>query len=195
MHADANTRRVRDEAPVIVAGAVYLIAFTGYGVITGARLTIAYAVIVIVLGVVLSFVHLRVGFSRPVLWAFAAWGFLHMAGGLIEFPSGEVLYNIDWGVPVVRYDRLIHAFGFGTSSVACAQAMRGRMGVTNFRGAAAFIVWLAGMGVGALNEMVEFWMSQVTTTNVGGFVNTGWDLVANTLGTAIAAFWVSKRYR
>ncbi|MFV1996026.1 MAG: hypothetical protein ACC661_11380 [Verrucomicrobiales bacterium] len=44
------------------------------------------------------------------------------------------------------------------------------------------------MGFGALNEVVEFVATlTLPNTNVGGYVNTGWDLVANLLGCALAA--------
>ena len=46
----------------------------------------------------------------------------------------------------------------------------------------------AGMGFGALNEVIEFTATLlVPETNVGGYVNTGWDLVSNLTGTVIAA--------
>ena len=46
----------------------------------------------------------------------------------------------------------------------------------------------AGMGLGALNEVVEFAATLlVPETNVGGYLNTGWDLVANTTGATTAA--------
>jgi hypothetical protein len=46
----------------------------------------------------------------------------------------------------------------------------------------------AGMGFGALNEVIEFIaVLTLPNTNVGGYENTGWDLVANLVGTIIAA--------
>ena len=45
----------------------------------------------------------------------------------------------------------------------------------------------AGMGFGALNEVVEFIaVLTIPNTNVGGYENTGWDLVANLTGPVIA---------
>ena len=46
----------------------------------------------------------------------------------------------------------------------------------------------AAMGFGALNEVVEFIATLlVPETNVGGYINTGWDLVSNLCGTILAA--------
>ena len=183
---------LREHLVLLAFVVTYVIAFVAYGLAAKSRLTVAYGVIVVGLGVVIAAIHMRVRFSRNVLWAFAIWGLLHMAGGLIEFDSEDVLYNVDWGIPVVRYDRLVHAFGFGAATVACWQALRNRVGVARATTAAAVLMWLAGMGVGALNEVVEFAMSQATETNVGGFVNTGWDMIFNTIGSGIAAIWIAR---
>ena len=51
-----------------------------------------------------------------------------------------------------------------------------------------------GMGFGALNEVIEFAATlTVPETNVGGYRNTGWDLVSNLVGTSIAsiAIWLA----
>ena len=45
----------------------------------------------------------------------------------------------------------------------------------------------AGIGFGALNEVVEFIaVLTIPNTNVGGYENTGWDLVANLCGASVA---------
>ena len=163
-----------------------------YGVIAGSRLTLTYTVIVVGAGLLVAALHVRVRFSRGVLWAVALWGLLHMAGGLIEFDGDAVLYNVDLRLGPVRYDRLVHAFGFGTTAVASWQAMRNRLAVAPGI-VAGVIAALAGMGVGALNEVVEFVMSQTMETNVGGYENTGYDLIANTIGCTIAGIWVARR--
>jgi hypothetical protein len=56
-------------------------------------------------------------------------------------------------------------------------------------------VMIGGLGFGALNEMVEFLITRVVPdSNIGGFENAGWDLVANTIGAALAALWVRWRW-
>ncbi len=47
------------------------------------------------------------------------------------------------------------------------------------------------MGLGALNEVVEFIASQTMDTNVGGYVNTGGDLIANMFGSVFAAVLIA----
>ncbi|MBN1477215.1 hypothetical protein JXA47_10715, partial [Candidatus Sumerlaeota bacterium] len=49
------------------------------------------------------------------------------------------------------------------------------------------LVLLAGMGLGAMNEVVEFAATQsIAEVNVGGYENTGWDMVFNLIGCAVA---------
>ncbi|MBK5228543.1 MAG: hypothetical protein JJE05_08555 [Actinobacteria bacterium] len=48
--------------------------------------------------------------------------------------------------------------------------------------------FFVGLGFGAINETIEFLITLLPgDSNVGGFSNTGWDLVANTLGAATAS--------
>jgi hypothetical protein len=51
----------------------------------------------------------------------------------------------------------------------------------------SIIVVAAGLGAGALNEIIEFLATVlVPETNVGGYINTALDLVSNLVGATIA---------
>jgi len=138
--------------------------------------------------------HLGLG----VLCAFSAWGIAHMAGGIVPLSGGRILYNA-WLVPhLLRYDQAVHAFGFGYATVACGKAARSWLPVAVVRTSRgpAVLAALAGMGVGAMNEVVEFLSTLVLAkTHVGGFENTGWDLVFNLLGATVAAAWLARSWR
>jgi len=95
---------------------------------------------------------------------------------------------------VLRFDRLVHAFGFGAASVACWQALVPRL-TARPDARVAVLAALAGMGIGAINEVVEFAASRLSSTNVGGYSNTGFDLAFNTIGCAAAAMWMLRRSR
>jgi hypothetical protein len=69
------------------------------------------------------------------------------------------------------------------------QQIKPTLGMLTLCGAAA-------LGFGALNELVEFAAAMtMPETNVGGYINTGFDLVANTVGVLIACtiIWISAR--
>lgn len=187
---------------------LYLVAAT---IVGGARRNyefLGYVVWMLVLVAVVWRVHLRVGLSRGALWGLSLWGFAHMVGGLLPAPpgwptsgEGQVMYSV-WLIPGrIKYDHVVHALGFGVTTWVCWQGLRA---VLERRGDAArattgllLLVWAAGLGFGALNELVEFVATLlIPETNVGGYLNTGWDLVANAVGATAAVIlirWGARR--
>lgn len=144
-------------------------------------------------------IHKRVGFPKGLLWGLALWGGLHLAGGLVRLPDGwlhegdqAVLYSW-WIIPQwLKYDQVVHGFGFGVATWLCWEALRsniyhrfGRKLYPSF--GPIILAVLGGMGLGAVNEMIEFLaVLCLENTNVGGYYNTGWDLVANLVGCLFA---------
>jgi hypothetical protein len=180
-------------------------AVTG-SVVQGNREFIFYIVVMVVLIGVMSLVHSRVRLTTALLWAFSVWGLAHMAGGLCPLPAGwpyngdhVVLYSL-WLIPErLKYDQIVHAYGFGVTTWLCWHILRN--GLRQPDGSALrptfgmlVLCAAAGMGFGALNEVIEFIaVLTLPNTNVGGYENTGWDLVANLVGTIIAALVIRVR--
>jgi hypothetical protein len=187
-------RIVREHSVLTVFSLGYLVAFTVFGLAAGRGQTVTYLLQLAVTFAFVSAVHERVGFSGPVLWALAVWGLLHAAGGILNVGE-EVLYRYQPVSGLPRYDQAVHAFGFGAATIAVWQGLRTRLPLTARPGLGlGFVVALAGMGVGALNEVLEFLSTRVLPeTNVGGYENTGWDLVYNALGATAAAAWIAAR--
>ena len=165
-----------------------------------------YIVVMLILISLVVRVHYMVRLSRGVLWGLSIWGFLHMAGGLVPVPAswpiaGEirVLYSL-WLIPgMLKYDQITHAFGFGVTTWVCWQALcSGQLAGFDLKPTFGRLVLcvMAGMGFGALNEVIEFLaVLTLPETNVGGYYNTGADLVANLFGTIIAAALIRAKYR
>jgi hypothetical protein len=191
--------------PVAAFTALYLVAATVGAFALGNREFLFYiAVMVLLLGVV-WFVHRSIALTTGTLWALTLWGLLHMAGGLAAVPESwpidgdiRVLYSL-WLIPErLKYDQVVHAYGFGVATWVCWQGIRAAI---RHRGGDAVptpglmvLAATAGMGLGALNEVVEFAATLlVPETNVGGYLNTGWDLVANAIGATAAAVFVWLR--
>jgi uncharacterized membrane protein YjdF len=190
--------------PLAVFVLAYMVVFSAAAWRQGNDEFMIYAGAMAVIIAVVVVLHRRVRFCRRTLWLLAAWGVLHMAGGTVPIPetladaSGKdaakaVLYSLrpaDW---LPRYDQITHAFGFFSATLACWDAIAGslrrrraedRLPSVGLALAAA----LMGCGLGAANEVLEFAATRLLPeTNVGGYVNTGWDLVANTVGTLAAA--------
>lgn len=173
---------------VVVAG------FLAYGLAIDSALSVPYALTIVAGGLVAAAVEPEEGFSSVVLVGLSLWAVGHLAGGTISIGDGRTLYNavLPGGV---HADNVVHFVGFGTAGLAWWEAtspwLRPR---SEHRVGVAVAVWLAGMGVGAFNEVVEFLSTLVLPeTNVGGYRNTGRDLIANLLGAAIAGIIAARR--
>jgi len=186
----------------------YLIVFTvGYLVlaaiailVTGNREFAMYLGHMLVIIPLVLWAHKGAQFSRGVLWGLSIWGLLHMAGGTVPVPleraqlndpeqTKAVLYCL-WLIPpnVLKYDNLVHAFGFFMTTLACGQAIRRFLNPSITPTLALFVVLAAaGMGFGATNEIIEFIATRLFDTNVGGYVNNSIDLIYNAVGACLAA--------
>ena len=183
--------------PVVTAVVVtYLVALAVYGAVNGSRLTVPYVVIVAVAFVGLAVADDRFRFRRLVLVGLTLWGLGHLSGGIVELDGGRrILYN----VVVARwfhFDNVVHFVGFGTAGLACWAALRARWLADVEVGPVATVVFVAllGCGVGAVNEVLEFaYTLAVADSQVGGYQNTGRDLVANLLGGLAAGLYEARR--
>lgn len=186
--------------PLALFTAAYMVAAVAGSMAQGNTEFIFYIVVMVVLIAVMTLVHRSIGLTTGLLWALSVWGLAHMAGGLVKLPAGwpyngdhAVLYSW-WIIPQkLKYDQIVHAYGFGVTTWLCWHALR-----TSMRRGCGIelkptfgmmvLVAAAGIGFGALNEVVEFIaVLTIPNTNVGGYLNTGWDLVANLVGAFIAA--------
>src|SRR5690242_17276082 len=79
-----------------------------------------YVVVMAVLLAVVAVVHLRIGLPTAALWGLSLWGLAHMVGGLMPVPTSwpiggqtHVLYNLWLVSGWLKYDQLVHVYGFG----------------------------------------------------------------------------------
>ncbi len=195
--------------PVATFTLTYLSAALVVALVRGNLEFLFYIAVMLVLIGCVWLVDRYVILSAGVLWGLSLWGLAHMAGGLLVVPTdwpvssdSRVLYTL-WLIPDrLKYDQVVHAYGFGMTTWVCWQGLRAAI---RRRGGSAMptlglmvLSATAGLGFGALNEVVEFVATLlVPETNVGGYRNTGWDLVANLCGATVAALliWRYERRR
>lgn len=144
----------------------------------------------------------RAQFDAVILWGLSIWGFLHMAGGGVKVGDG-VLYGLHL-IPIIgsgesfilKYDQAVHFFGFAVATVVVYHLLKPYLNeVTNWKVIYPILV-VAGMGLGALNEIVEFIAVVIfPNTGVGGYFNTALDLVFNMLGAIAATVFIHLYYR
>lgn len=163
-----------------------------------------YSVVMLFFIVLVLLLHRAIRFSPTTLWLLAIWGGLHMCGGTIAIdpaltdayrsppdeasrPTAAVLYSLRLHPDWPRYDQIVHAFGFFSATLACFQALRTLLRAPK-SAPTAVAAALMSIGLGAMNEVIEFIaVLSMPETNVGGYTNTAWDLVANTIGATIGA--------
>jgi hypothetical protein len=194
------------EGLVLAVTVCYLLPAAAVCLQGGNREFLLYLAVMLLLIPSVAWLHQQIGLHWTTLAALSLWGLAHLSGGLVAIPAwwpyedSPVLYDW-WLIPGrLKYDQVIHAYGFAITTWVCWQGLarafanRG-VHVTPSLGLLT-LCFAAGMGFGALNEVVEFIaVLTIPNTNVGGYMNTGWDLVANAAGCAIAAAAIAASAR
>ena len=151
-----------------------------------------YVVVVVALGSIIAATHPKVRYPFPVLVALTVWGIFHLFGGAIKV-NGDVLYGlilfpISDEYSILRYDQVVHAWGFGTATLVMYVLIANLISPKDRNGfSVAILVIMSGIGLGALNETVEFVLTVILPkTGVGGYINTSLDLCSNLVGAIIA---------
>ncbi|MEA2112574.1 MAG: DUF2238 domain-containing protein [Patescibacteria group bacterium] len=159
-----------------------------------------YVGIIIFIMAVIWLTKNKVNYPPIVLWGLTIWAFLHMTGGGI-YISGKKVYELMLfpliGEPynILKYDQFVHFFGFGIATILMFYLIKpfltkDRVGKV----ALSIVIIMAGLGVGAFNEIVEFITTVIVPeSGVGGYENTALDLVFNLLGAMVAMFYILKK--
>jgi hypothetical protein len=189
------------ERAVAIFTLAYVLGFTAWFLSIGNFEFVVYIATMVALVALVVLSLRKAEYPGPMLWALSIWGLAHMAGGGVPV-AGSVLYNLHL-VPLVeteqyfilKYDQLVHAYGFGVTAWLLHHLLTRHFPET--RGTATAYVYpaLGAMGLGALNEMIEFSaVLMVPDTNVGGYYNTALDLCFNA-GGAVFAMLIVRVFR
>ncbi len=181
---------------------LYVAGFTTY-YLASANYEFLWYVAVLVFFFVLLVVTLPASrFSTTILWGLSLWGLMHMAGGSIPVGDG-VLYGVqlvdiahDGEFTLIKYDQLVHAFGFGVATMVAHHLLAPRWKEGASKALLYTLAVCIGMGLGAVNEIVEFLaVLSFPETGVGGYFNTSLDLVFNTIGAVSAVIVLAFQER
>lgn len=159
---------------------------------------LGYWIVIVVVFSTVIVMDKKFNFPLVGMWLFSIWSILHMAGGLIKI-NGTRLYDTILipilGDPffILRYDQFIHTYCYIAISILVYFALKN---YTKNKKALFAFTMLASMGIGALNEIIEF--SLVIFANagagVGGYFNNALDLVFNLIG-AIGGSWIASKIK
>lgn len=172
--------------------AIVTMAFAVHFLLNANHEFLIYVVVVVAVGILIGVTHKNVRYPFACLVGLAIWAVLHLAGGGVRV-GGDVLYGlilipISETYSILRYDQVVHAFGFGVTTLLMYHLLDNLLSAGDMkRFSVALIVIMAGTGLGALNENIEFLLTVfLPQTGVGGYVNTSLDLCSNLTGAVIA---------
>ena len=190
----------RGEWFFVLFNLAYIIPFTIYYLSIKNYEFLWYVVVLVGFALLIGLTLRKTNFDYLALGGLSLWGLLHMTGGGL-IVGENVLYAFEvWKIAnvgdtyFIKFDQFVHAFGFGVSTIVAYQLLKPRIKKMNLSLLYGLCVFIA-MGAGALNEVVEFIAVVVApATGVGGYFNTGLDLVSNMIGSFIALFIIHLKY-
>lgn len=189
---------------ILIFNAIYLFIFTAYYISIKNYEFLWYIAVIVIFGIVIAINLNKARFDNLILWLLSIWGFSHMIAGGVRI-GGNTIYSmhliniIDRGGDffILKMDQLIHFYGFFVAAVLIYHLIKLTGAVPkNYPKLTIFLSWIGSMGLGALNEVVEFIaLVSFAQTGVGDMYNTGLDLVFNLLGAFVGAFFAHRIYK
>ena len=162
---------------------------------------IAYIGVVAAAIVAVSVSLRHVHYPLDCLVGLVVWAGLHLGGGAIHI-GGERLYDVMiWTfsehLHILRYDQLVHVWGFGAATLLMACLLDNNLRrPAPYRLGLVIVLVMAGLGVGAFNEIIEFIAAQFLESHgIGDYTNTSLDLVSNMVGAVLAVIYLRLRGR
>jgi len=182
----------RNQWPILIVLVGILLGFTAFYASIVNYEFLLYIGVIIFFFIVILLTNKTVNYSNITLWGLTIWAFLHMAGGSLRI-KGEVLYAfiiipISETYQVFRFDQFVHIVGFAVATLIMYELIKPLLKDKFTKWTAlSIVIVMAGLGIGALNEIVEFFATVIVPkTGVGGYINTSLDLVSDLIGAVIA---------
>ncbi len=150
-----------------------------------------YIGVIIVFLLLILFTNKYMRYNMLLLWCLSIWAFLHMAGGGLSYQGviwyQQILIPISEYYSILRYDQMIHAFGFFTATLLSYEILKIQLKTPKVNFGLGLVLVMAGCGFGAFNEIIEFIVDQsLPESGVGGYINTSLDLISNFVWAVIA---------
>ncbi len=150
-----------------------------------------YAGVLLVLVYLLHATDHLFGYKKVALWGFAIWILLHLLGGFASI-NGVRLYDymilsiVGEPYNILKYDQFVHLFCYGVMGLLMTSIVDTIATQKTNHWVLGVVAVLAAIGVGSLNEVIEFaTVVLFESTGVGGYTNTAIDLVTNLIGAII----------
>lgn len=184
---------------ILVFTVVYLICFVAYYISTKNYEFLWYIAIMTFLIFLMIELYKRYNFHWLVLLSTSIWGLMHMLGGsvylggvrlydfvLIPIASGEIV-----GTDIFRYDQFAHLYFYFICAFILYTTFIRLFKKDASKGMILTLIVIAGIGIGAINEILEFVpVLLFGNTGVGDYFNTLWDLVFNAFGIILGVIYI-----
>ena len=186
----------KGEIGILIFNLLYIIPFTIYYALKKNYEFLGYIAVLVIIGIVIMSTLRKSNLDYFALSLLSIWGLLHMLGGGLII-NGHTLYAThivdlvqgEGEFYILKMDQVIHFYGFLTAAVVVFQLLSAGFNVRKHAKMAVFISWIGSMGLGALNEVIEFVaFISIEHTGVGDIYNTGLDLIFNMFGALLGAF-------
>ena len=186
----------KDQIPILIVNLLFLAIFSILFFVRKNYEFVVYIGVIIFFSIIIILTNKKVQYPNMVLWGLTLWALLHMSGGGV-YIYGKKLYEIiliplSTTYAIFKYDQFVHIIGFGVSTLLMHHLLKPYLKEKTGTVAIPIVIIMAGLGVGALNEIIEFIVTVIVPeTGVGGYTNTSLDLVADLIGAIIAYIYVS----
>ncbi len=176
----------------------YLVLFSIISSVQGNYEFLYYTAVIAVFLFIIMYYYHEFHLSITLVVCLTILGALHILGGSLHF-NGTRLYDL-WLIPgIFKYDNLVHAFGIAIATLVAYNILLPKMeDSTRWRPFAfSLMLVLIAMGIGALNEVVEFFAVVFLGAGktVGDYFNNTVDLVYNLVGSIMVSVFLYYHHK
>ena len=192
-------KKNQNQLYIFVFNALYLFIFTFIFIHRANYEFLGYVGVVFTAALLIIISNKKMNYPNSLLWGLSIWGLLHMLGGGVVWESGRlydlILYPISEKYEILKYDQFTHIIGFAVATVLMYSLLIPHIKLPTKRWVSlSVVVIMAGLGVGCVNEIIEFSATIITNNNgVGGYLNTSLDLISNLIGCIIAMIYIRAK--
>jgi uncharacterized membrane protein YjdF len=180
---------------------VYLLIILIINIIQGNMEFLGYAIVIGLLYLLLLRFDKTYKFPPLYIWLFVIWIILHFLGGNLIINGTKLydyillpLFNGGGELVLLKYDQVMHFYTYIVIGMLCYHALKKHTKKETTKKTVAIFAALAAMGIGGINEVLEFGMVLFANAAaaVGGYTNTALDICFNTIG-AIVGVWIARK--